>query len=92
MDFSSANIALWAPIIQMGIIAMLILVANVLRRKIAFIRNSLMPTAVLAGFLMLILRNIGFEVIDDPRVLATHTLFQRSLFCSARRVYVFLPL
>ena len=64
MDFSSANIALWAPVIQLGIIAMLILAANVLRRKIAFIRNSLMPTAVLAGFLMLLLRNIGFEVID----------------------------
>ena len=64
MDFSSANTALWAPLIQLGIIASLILVANVLRRKIAFIRNSLMPTAVLAGFLMLILRSIGFEVID----------------------------
>lgn len=64
MDFSSANTALWAPLIQLGIIAMLILAANVLRRKIAFIRNSLMPTAVLAGFLMLILRNLGFEVID----------------------------
>ncbi len=64
MDFSSANIALWAPVIQLGIIAMLILVANVLRRKIALIRNSLMPTAVLAGFLMLLLRNMGFEVID----------------------------
>ena len=64
MDFSSANVALWAPLIQIGIIAMLILVANVLRRKIAFIRDSLMPTAVLAGFLMLLLRNLGFEVID----------------------------
>ena len=64
MDFSSANTALWAPLIQLGIIATLILVANVLRRKIALIRNSLMPTAVLAGFLMLLLRNMGFEVID----------------------------
>ena len=64
MNFSSANTALWAPIVQLGIIPMLILVANVLRRKIAFIRNSLMPTAVLAGFLMLLLRNIGFAIID----------------------------
>ena len=58
MDFSSANTALWAPIVQLGIIAALILLANVLRRKISFIRNSLMPTAVLAGFIMLLLRNI----------------------------------
>ena len=58
MDFSSANVELWSPIIQIGIIASLILCANVLRRKIAFIRNSLMPTAVLAGFLLLILRTL----------------------------------
>lgn len=64
MDFSSANTALWAPIIQLGFIATLIIAANVMRRKIALIRNSLMPTAVLAGFLMLLLRNIGFEIID----------------------------
>jgi len=53
MDFSSANTALWNPIIQIGIIAGLILGANVLRRKFAFVRKSLMPTAVLAGFVLL---------------------------------------
>ena len=52
MDFSSANSALWNPIIQMGVLAGLILLANTLRRKIKLIRNSLMPTAVLAGFLL----------------------------------------
>lgn len=59
MDFSSANVELWSPIIQIGIIATAILCANVLRRKIAFIRNSLMPTAVLAGFLLLILKSLN---------------------------------
>ena len=59
MDFSAANTALWSPIIQTSIIAGLILVSNILRRKIPFIRNSLMPTAVLAGFLLLILRTTG---------------------------------
>ena len=43
MDFSSANTALWNPIIQIGIIAGLILFANVLRRKISFIRKSRNP-------------------------------------------------
>lgn len=56
MDFSSANIQLWNPMVQTGIIAGLVLLANVLRRKVAFIRNSLMPTAVLAGFILLIVR------------------------------------
>ena len=59
MEYSQANAALWHPIIQFGIIAILILVANVLRRKLPFIRKTLMPTAVLAGFLMLILRQTG---------------------------------
>ena len=64
MDFSSANTALWNPIIQTSIIAGLILIANILRRKLKWIRNSLMPTAVLAGFIMLLLRNTGILPID----------------------------
>ena len=59
MDFSAANTGLWSPIIQMGIIAGLILAANVLRGKVRWIRNSLMPTAVLAGFILLVLRSTG---------------------------------
>ena len=53
MDFSAANTALWSPVIQIGIIAALLIAANILRRKVALIRNSLMPTAVLAGFILL---------------------------------------
>lgn len=64
MDFSAANEALWNPIIQFGIIAFLILLANVLRRKIPMIQASLMPTAVLAGFLLLLLRTTGILKID----------------------------
>ena len=59
MDFSAANIALWSPIIQMGLIAGAILIANTLRRKIRVLEKSLMPTAVLAGFLLLVLRTTG---------------------------------
>lgn len=64
MDYSAANTALWNPIIQIGIIAALILLANVLRRKIKFFRTSLMPTAVLAGFLLLGLRYTGLVPVD----------------------------
>ena len=59
MNYSASNTELWNPIVQIGIIAGLILLANVLRRKVSFIRNSLMPTAVIAGFLLLILRTSG---------------------------------
>ena len=59
MDYSAANTALWAPMVQVGIIAGVLLLANVLRRKIPFIRKSLMPTAVLGGFLLLIFKYVG---------------------------------
>ena len=64
MDYSAANAALWNPIIQVGIIAAALIIANILRRRVAFIRNSLMPTAVLAGFLMLILKLVNVLPID----------------------------
>lgn len=64
MDFSSANTQLWNPMVQLGIIAGLILLANVLRQKVRVIRTSLMPTAVLAGFILLLLRTFGVLPID----------------------------
>ncbi len=64
MDFSANNAELWAPIIQMGIMAALILLANILSRKIPFFRRSLMPIAVLSGFILLILRTTGVIYID----------------------------
>lgn len=64
MDYSAANTSLWNPIIQMGIMAALIILANILRRKVKFIKNSLMPTAVLAGFILLIIKTTGLVYID----------------------------
>lgn len=64
MDFSAANTSLWDPIIQIGVIAGLILLANVLRRKVKFIQKSLIPTAVLAGFLLLFIRTSGIININ----------------------------
>ena len=52
MDYSAANHALWNIIVQLGFIAAAILLANFLRQKLAFIRRSLMPIAVLAGKLL----------------------------------------
>ena len=50
--------------VQLGVIAGLILLANVLRQKVRVIRTSLMPTAVLAGFILLLLRTFGVLPID----------------------------
>ena len=58
MDYSASNTELWGAVIQFGIIGGFVLIANILRRKIKLVRNSLMPTAVLAGILLLILSNL----------------------------------
>ena len=64
MDYSAANHALWNIIIQFGLIAGAVLFANFLRQKVPFIRKSLMPIAVLAGFLLLALKYTGLISID----------------------------
>ena len=68
MNYSASNIELWDLIIQIGLIALFLLLANVLRRKIPFFRKSLMPTAVLAGFLFLILRTVGRAVVPAAAI------------------------
>lgn len=65
MDYSAANTGLWNVIIQFGLIAGSILIANGLRNKISFIRRSLMPIPVIGGFLLLILKYAGVVTIDD---------------------------
>lgn len=59
MDYSAANTALWNFFIQLGLIAGAVILANILRRKIALIRKGLMPIAVMAGFILLALKYVG---------------------------------
>ncbi len=64
MDYSAANTGLWNVFIYLGVMAGLLLLGNVLNRKVAVVRNSLLPVSALAGFLLLILRNTG--LLDIP--------------------------
>ena len=64
MDYSAANLSLWNIIIQLGLMAGAILVSNLLRNKIEFIRKGMMPVAVMAGFLLLILKYTGLIHLD----------------------------
>ena len=66
MDYSAANHTLWNPVIQLGLIAGVILLANFLRQKVPFIRKSLMPIAVLGGFLLLLVKYTGIVPVDTP--------------------------
>ena len=64
MDYSAANASLWNIIIQLGLIAGSLLIANILRGRVPAIRKAMMPVAVMAGFLLLILKYIGIVRID----------------------------
>ena len=64
MDYSAANMTLWNVVIQLGLIAGAILLANLLRQRVPFIRKSLMPIAVLAGFILLACKYIGIAPLD----------------------------
>ncbi len=64
MDYSAANVQLWNAILQIGIISVLVIVSNILRHKVPFVKKTLMPTSVLAGFLLLGLRYTGWVRID----------------------------
>lgn len=65
MDYSASNTVLWDPIIQFGLIAAAVLVANYLRRTVSFIRKSMLPVAVLGGFLLLAAKQIGLAPVDN---------------------------
>lgn len=64
MDYSASNMQLWNFVLQIGIIAVTIIVANVIRRKVPFIKSSLVPTAVLGGFLLLAAKLTGLVRLD----------------------------
>ncbi|MDY0075418.1 MAG: hypothetical protein WC992_04385 [Acholeplasmataceae bacterium] len=66
----------WGSIVYFGILSVLLLLGNVIRRKIPILRKSLLPTSVIAGLIGLILKEalvrpltafdwwIGIEDID----------------------------
>ena len=54
MDYSAANTQLWNAIIQFGYIAAVLLIAIFLRQVIKPIRKTMLPVAVLGGFILLI--------------------------------------
>lgn len=64
MDYSAANTSLWNIVIQLGQIAGAILVCNMLRNRVRLIRSAMMPVAVMAGFLLLLLKYTGLIRID----------------------------
>jgi ESS family glutamate:Na+ symporter len=76
MDFSNQNTDLWNFILQMGMLAAILIIANILRHKVPFIKKALMPTAVLAGFIALFLRILNIVKLDEKlmEMITYHTI------------------
>ena len=65
MDYSAVNTALWTPIIQLGYISVALLAAYGLCRVVPAIRKSMVPAAVIAGFVLLAFKLVGVVKIDS---------------------------
>ncbi len=64
-EFSLNTFDVW---VFLGVLVIVFLLANTLRRKVKFIRNSLLPTALIGGLIMLILKSFGiFDSLFDVK-------------------------
>lgn len=56
MNFWDYNI--WSTLVQLSVVLLSILLGNVIRRKVKFIKNSLLPASVIGGTIIFILKFI----------------------------------
>lgn len=79
--FSDFNL-FWSVMVQFGILMAILLLANILRRRVPLLKKSLLPVAVLGGFLGLFLKYLltgGIVpwlniVIDDTPIITREVL------------------
>ena len=80
-DFTLANYgAVWAFMVQMGLLLMFLMLGNILRRTIPLFRKCLIPSALLGGALLLgvnvICKQFGLFLVDNRlmQVITYHCL------------------
>jgi glutamate:Na+ symporter, ESS family len=74
----------WSQIIQFSIIMAILLLANVLRRKVRWLKASLLPVAVIGGFLGLLIKYLfnGSPISLANLVIADSSLFNVDILSS----------
>ena len=80
-DFTLANYdAVWAFMVQLGLLLLFLVLGNILRRTIPLFRKCLIPSAILGGALLLIVdiiaKQLGFMLVDNRlmQVITYHCL------------------
>ena len=69
-DFTLANYdAVWAFMVQLGLLLLFLMLGNILRRTIPLFRKCLVPSALLGGALLLAVniigKQFGFVIVDN---------------------------
>ena len=80
-DFTMANYdAVWAFMVQFGLLLLFLMLGNIIRRTIPLFRKCLIPSALLGGALLLVVdilsKQVGFELVDNRlmQVITYHCL------------------
>lgn len=80
-DFTLANYdAVWAFMVQLGLLLLFLMLGNILRRTIPLFRKCLIPSALLGGGILLLVNTIckqfGFTMVDNRlmQVITYHCL------------------
>lgn len=80
-DFTMANYgAVWAFMVQFGLLLLFLMMGNILRRTIPLFRKCLVPSALLGGALLLVVniicKQFGFALVDNRlmQVITYHCL------------------
>lgn len=78
MQFINSDYSTWNLIVQFGIVALMLLLANIIRRRIKLFRNLLLPTAIIAGFLGLGVKYLisGFNITIDGELILTNNFVE----------------
>ena len=80
-DFTLANYdAVWAFMVQMGLLLLFLMLGNILRRTIPLFRKCLIPSALLGGALLMVVdviaKQFGVTLVDNRlmQVITYHCL------------------
>ena len=74
------SLATWGGIIYFLILSVLLLVGNIIRRKIPLFKKSLLPTAVIAGLLGLIIKEVVFRPLAASGTLPADSILKFNQF------------
>lgn len=64
--FSFWDPEIWSFVVTLAVLFAVMLIANALKRKISFIRRSLLPSAVIGGFIALIVNSVAKKITGNP--------------------------